>query len=62
MTISFDIIWIPIVLSVSCILIALRSLFDNDGWFSGVFEIFFLGITLPIIWLGYFTLLYFTTK
>jgi hypothetical protein len=62
MTISFDPIWIPSIISIFMVIYAMASWVNYDGWFSGVFEVIFFLIGLPIVWLGYFTILYFTTK
>ena len=58
-TISFSAIWIPVILQILLTVYLIMSTTNSDGWFCGMLEVIIWCVLSPIIWMGYFTVLYF---
>ena len=48
MTISFNLIWIPTIITLVGVLCPLFCVKDSGGWFSGLENLYYLIIGLPI--------------
>ena len=60
MTITFEPIWIAVILNALLVITMYISMVNDSGWFAGLFQVIVGIIGTLFIWLSYFTIMYFS--
>jgi hypothetical protein len=62
MTITFEPIWIAVILNALLVITMFISIVNDSGWFAGLFQVIIGIIGTLLIWLIYFATIFFTLK